>query len=65
MFDAFQNGEYQLIACRMVSADRAKLEFEPFGHPYGGTAAIQALVKSFDFVIFAEDDGIEYTNFNL
>ncbi|MEH2109248.1 hypothetical protein [Nostoc sp.] len=65
MFDAFQNGEYQLIACRMVSANRAKIEFEPFSYPYGGTGAIQALVESFDFVILAEDDGTGYTKFNL
>ncbi|MEH2273786.1 MAG: hypothetical protein V7K40_02935 [Nostoc sp.] len=65
MFDAFQNGEYQLVACSMVSADRARLEFEPFSYPYGGTGAIQALVESFDFVILAEDDGTGYTKFNL
>ncbi|MEH2393197.1 MAG: hypothetical protein V7K21_16610 [Nostoc sp.] len=65
MFDAFENGEYQLISCSMVSADRARLEFEPFSYPYGGIGAIQALVESFDFVILAEDDGTGYTKFNL
>ncbi|MBN3908242.1 MAG: hypothetical protein HWQ35_17370 [Nostoc sp. NMS1] len=49
----------------MVSADKAKLEFEPFSYPYGGTGAIQALVESLDFLILAEDDGRGYTKFNL
>jgi hypothetical protein len=63
MFDAFKNGEYQLIACRMISADRARLEFDPFGYPYGGTGCIKALVESFGFAIVAEDDGVEYVKF--
>ncbi|MCC5646251.1 hypothetical protein LC607_25655 [Nostoc sp. CHAB 5824] len=49
----------------MASADRAKLEFESFSYPYGGTSAIQALVESFNFLILAEDDGTGYTKFNL
>ena len=65
MFDAFKNGEYQLISCSMVSADRARLEFEPFSYPYGGIGAIEALIESFDFVIIAEDEGTKYTKFNL
>jgi hypothetical protein len=47
MLDAFQNGEYELVACTLVSNGVGRLEFEPLAWPYGGTGCIQALVEAF------------------
>ncbi|WP_413256424.1 hypothetical protein [Floridanema fluviatile] len=63
MIDAFKNGEYELISCRMISSDLARIEFNPLAYPYGGTGCIQALIESFGFLIVGEDDGTGYIKF--
>lgn len=63
MFDAFQAGDYNLIACRMISSDLARIEFDPYGYPYGGTGCMKALIESFGFSIIAEDDGTGYRKY--
>lgn len=47
MIDAFRNGEYDLIACRRVSTETGRLEFEPHAWPFGGTGCMRALVEAF------------------
>jgi hypothetical protein len=63
MFDAFKNGEYELIACRMISLDKARLEFDPWAYPYGGIGCMQALIQSFGFLILSQDNGTGYIEF--
>jgi hypothetical protein len=60
MIDAFKNGEYEFLACRMITADRARLEFNSFAYPYGGTASMKALIEAFGFTVTGEDDGTGY-----
>jgi len=60
MIDAFKNGEYELLACRMITADRARLEFNSFAYPYGGTGSMKALIEAFGFTIIGEDEGTGY-----
>jgi hypothetical protein len=54
MIDAFRDGEYELIACRHVSANIGQLEFAPFALPYGGTECIKALIEAFEFRVTKE-----------
>lgn len=63
VFDAFQNGDYDLIVCRMISSDLARIEFDPYGYPYGGTGCMKALIESFGFVVIGEDDGTGYIKY--
>lgn len=60
LFEAFENGEYTLVSCRRVGADRARLEFATHSYPYGGTGCMHALIEVFGFRVVAEDDGTGY-----
>jgi hypothetical protein len=63
MIDCFMNGEYELIACRLIDANIGVLEFFPFSYPYGGTGCMKALIEAFDFKIVGQDDGTEYISY--
>jgi hypothetical protein len=58
LIDAFANGDYRLLGIRR-SGDRARLEFDPNGFPYGGVDCMQALVEAFDFRVTEIDDGAQ------
>ncbi len=60
MIQAFQDGEYEFVTCRMITADRARLEFNALAYPYGGTDSMKALIAAFDFQVTGEDDGTGY-----
>jgi hypothetical protein len=60
MIEAFKNGEYELIACRLISSDKARLEFSPLGFPYGGTECMKVLIEAFGFRVLSENDGARY-----
>lgn len=60
MIDAFKYGEYTLVDCSIISGNKARLEFEAWAWPYGGTGCMKALIKAFDFKIIGEDDGTGY-----
>ncbi len=49
MIDACRNGDYRLIGLRQLRPAVARIEYEPFGTPYGGTACMVALVEAFGF----------------
>jgi len=63
LFMAFENGEYDLLACHRIDGVRARLEFTPLAYPYGGTDCMRALIAAFGFRILAEDDGTGYQLF--
>ena len=63
MIDCFMNGEYELIACRLLNSSIAVFEFFPFSYPYGGTGCMKALIEAFEFKIVGQDDGTGYTSF--
>ncbi|MFA5951857.1 MAG: hypothetical protein WC807_16395 [Hyphomicrobium sp.] len=60
MIDAILGGEYRLTDVRRVSDDEAELTFAPFAYPYGGIAALRALVRCFGHSIIGYDDGCGY-----
>lgn len=53
MLEAFENGEYELLGCRRVSNETARLEFEPYSFPYGGTDCMTALIEAFGHQVTA------------
>jgi hypothetical protein len=57
MIDAFRNGEYSLLSCKLVSSNTARLNFYAHAYPYGGTGCMQALIESFGFKILMIADG--------
>jgi len=62
MIDAFLNGEYELLTCRLLTLDIGVFEFLPFAFPYGGTGCMKALIGAFDFPIIGEDYGTGYVS---
>jgi hypothetical protein len=56
MIEAFKNGEYDLVSCRMISSDVAYLEYYPYGFPYGSTQCMEALIESFGFEVVGKSD---------
>lgn len=62
MFDAFWNGDYDLISIQ-PRATRHVLEFNPHGYPYGGTGSLVALVECFGHQVVGVDDGTGYEKY--
>jgi len=56
MIGAFENGDYELIGCRRISDAVARLEFDPYGSPYGGTGCMQALIEAFGHQVTSVSD---------
>jgi hypothetical protein len=56
LINAFANGEYVLLGVRRTG-DLARIEFEPFAHPYGGTECFVNLAEAFDLEVVDVDDG--------
>jgi hypothetical protein len=56
MIEAFRNGDYALVACTKLSDMIGRLEFRPFGWPYGGTDCMKALIEAFDLEVIGEDE---------
>ncbi|WKE66660.1 hypothetical protein PVT67_05290 [Gallaecimonas kandeliae] len=62
MYEAFWNGDYDLISISKESEDY-HLNFYPHGYPYGGTDSMVALVKCFGHSIVGIDDGTGYAEY--
>jgi len=60
VFEAFENGEYELLACEHVGDGLAQLTIEPFAYPYGGAGPLIALVEAFGFRIVGVNEYGEY-----
>lgn len=63
IIDSFLNGEYELLACRLLTSDIGMFEFLPFAFPYGGRDCMKALIGAFDFPIIGEDYGTGYISY--
>jgi hypothetical protein len=57
MIDAFKNAEFELLSCRGLSSNTARISFFPLAWPYGGTGCLKALVEAFAFEVVAESSG--------
>ncbi len=49
-------GDYQLYPIERISEKDAVLPFEPFGHPFGGTACMRALLEAFEHRVTEEPE---------
>ena len=47
LIEAFRNGDYALLGCRRTTDARGRIEFDPYGWPYGGTECMRVLAESF------------------
>lgn len=56
LFEAFKHGDYELGAIERLSQEEAILPFEPFGHPYGGTGCMRALIEVFEHRVTEEPE---------
>jgi hypothetical protein len=54
MLAGFRDGEFDLVACRLVDGGRARLELEPYPWPHAGIGCPKALVECFGFPVTAE-----------
>lgn len=51
MIESFKDGEYELLSCEMISNETARMNYNPFAFPYGGTGCMQVLIESFGFEV--------------
>lgn len=51
MIGAFQNGEYAMVSCELTTPTTARLEYDPFAGPFGGTDSFHALIEAFGFTV--------------
>ena len=56
MIDALKNGDYELLGSRKISDNVGRFEFDPHGHPYGGTGCMRALIEAFEHRVTHEPD---------
>jgi hypothetical protein len=57
MIHVIQDCEFELVSCRLITPDLARLEFQPLSDPYGGSGCLQALIEAFGFTVSESSDG--------
>ncbi|HET6384911.1 MAG TPA: hypothetical protein VFJ58_16070 [Armatimonadota bacterium] len=51
VFEAFQEGEYDVLRCEMVGDGVAEMRIDPWADPYGGIGPWVALAEAFGFTV--------------
>ena len=54
MIESIANGEYRFVGVQREGS-HARLEFEPWAFPYGGTGCLVALIEAFDLSVTRVD----------
>lgn len=62
MFEAFEEGEYDLIGCEMIGNGVAEIQIDPHAYPYGGVGPLIALVEAFGFTVLGVNEYGQYQN---
>jgi len=52
-----KNYEIEYISCEKITDDFGRLEYEPFGYPYGGISGLVTFINSFNCKPLKIDDG--------
>lgn len=60
VFEAFDDGEYDLLDCAMVGDRVAEMRIDPHAYPYGGVGPFIALVEAFGFKVLGVNECGEY-----
>ena len=63
MIDAIYSGDYELVSCVLTSPSTGRLEFYPYGWPFGGTESLHALVEAFGFEVLHDSYHRMWDNF--
>jgi hypothetical protein len=56
LIEAFQNGDYELLGLSQIEGGLARLDFAPYGHPFGGTGCMRALIEAFDHRVTVDSE---------
>lgn len=62
VFEAIEEGDYDLLACKMVTADTAEIHINPHGYPYGGVGPFIALAEAYGYRILGVNEYGKYQN---
>jgi hypothetical protein len=60
VFEAVEDGEYDLLGCEMVGDSVAEMRIDPHSYPYGGVGPFIALVEAFGFGVLGVNECGEY-----
>ena len=63
LIDAFVNGEYELLDCKMLGEGCARISFYAQAYPYGGVGCMVGLIEAFDGVVTGIEDGTGFVSF--
>jgi hypothetical protein len=54
MINSIKSGDYELTSCTQIDNNTGRIEFEPFGWPYGGVGCLHMLIKAFEGVVIKD-----------
>lgn len=60
VFEAIENGDYELLDCVLVGDGEAEVQIDPHGYPYGGVGPFIALVEAFGFIVLGVNECGKY-----
>lgn len=60
VFESIEEGDYELLTCKLVASDTAEIHINPFGYPYGGLGPFIALAEAFGFRILGVNEYGKY-----
>jgi hypothetical protein len=60
VFEAIEEGEYDVLGCEMVSEGAAQMCIEPHAYPYGGVGPLIALAEAFGFTVMGVNEYGKY-----
>jgi hypothetical protein len=56
IFEAFEDGEYDLLSCEMTAPDVAEMRIETWAYPYGGLGCMIAMAEAFGFEVLGVNE---------
>lgn len=64
VFEAIEDGDYNLLACEMVGDGEAEMRIDPHAYPYGGVGPLIALAEAFGFRVLGLNEFGKYQSRN-
>jgi hypothetical protein len=60
VFEAVEEGEYDLLSCDRVGESVAEMHIDPHAYPYGGVGPLIALAEAFGFTVLGVNEYGKY-----
>jgi hypothetical protein len=60
VFEAIEEGEYDVLGCEVVSDGMAEMHINPHAYPYGGVGPLIALAEAFGFTVLGVNEYGKY-----